>query len=46
MKYDHLLHSLGLIIINNQLFLGRERERERDFYFDLVFRAWYLSLEK
>ena len=38
MKYDHLLHPLRLIIINNQLFVKRERdrEREREIYFDLV----------
>ena len=40
MKYDHLLHSLGLIIINNQLFLGREREREREIFILI----WFLGL--
>ena len=42
MKYDHLLHSLGLIIINNQLFLGRERERERER--EIFILIWFLGL--
>ena len=38
MKYDYLLHSLGLIIVNNQLFLERERERE------IFILIWFLGL--